>query len=275
MFKTEDKARLRRQLTELAISLAMQSRWEEAITANRTILEVFPADVDAYNRQGKAFTEMGRFKEAREAYSRAMEIDPTNTIARKNLSRLAYLRDSAMAVKEERTRVDPHLFIEETGKTGVTILHNLGRKETLAKMTAGEPVFLRVEGKSLLVEDSQGEYLGQVEPKLALRLIKLIEGGNQYAAALTSFGEDNWKIIIKETYQHPSQMGRLSFPSRGHDGFRSYIKDSVLKYEVEEEHDEESEEWEEAEPTLEESGFYEETPGSPATVNELEEEEEE
>ena len=58
----EEKARLRRQRTELAINLAMQSRWEEAVRVNQSILEVYPTDADAHNRLGKALTELGQYK---------------------------------------------------------------------------------------------------------------------------------------------------------------------------------------------------------------------
>jgi hypothetical protein len=38
----EEKARLRRERTKEAIALAMDSRWEEAVVANQSILEAVP-----------------------------------------------------------------------------------------------------------------------------------------------------------------------------------------------------------------------------------------
>lgn len=67
----EERLRAKRHSTERAIALAMASRWEEAAKVNRELLELFPDDVDAQNRLGKALTELGRFGEARYAYSRA------------------------------------------------------------------------------------------------------------------------------------------------------------------------------------------------------------
>jgi hypothetical protein len=96
-------------------------------------------------------------------------------------------------------------------------------------------VELRPEGNVLLVENTRGEYLGQVEPRLGLRLVKLIQGGNQYAAALTSLANATGRVIIKEVYQHPSQAGRPSFPATGTEVVRPYIKESILKYGAEEE----------------------------------------
>src|SRR5215211_9380211 len=94
-YQTDDRARVRRQIAEQAINLAMQSRWEEAATLNRQILAADPRNVDAYNRLGKALTELGRYGEARAAYSRTIEIDTANSIAKKNLVRLQALGDTA------------------------------------------------------------------------------------------------------------------------------------------------------------------------------------
>ena len=234
MYQTEERARLRRQKADQAIQLALQSRWEEAAAVNRAILALYPSDVDAWNRLGKAQAELGHYQEARQAYSRALETDSTNSIARKNLARLAALGEAAPAPTEPKAQVDPQLFIEETGKTGVTTLHRVDQG-VLARMTAGDRLKLRPEGNLLLAESTRGEYVGEVEPKLALRLLKLMEGGNQYAAALTSLANATGRVIIKETYQHPSQAGRPSFPSTGHEVVRPYIKESILKYGAEEE----------------------------------------
>ncbi len=226
--REEEKARLRRQLEKEAISLAMQSRWEEAVAVNRSIIESFPTDVDAYNRLGRALMELGEFAQAKEAYARALELAPHNVIAKKNLERLSLLQETAKAVKKDYHKVVPQVFVAEMGKAGVVKLLNLAPKEILAKMAAGEEVYLKVRGQHLIVENSSGEYLGEVEPKHGLRLIKLIEGGNKYIAAIVSL-EDEVKVIIRETFQHPSQAGRLSFPVKPVEGFRPYIKDTLLR----------------------------------------------
>ena len=230
----EDKARLRRQRTREAISLAMQSRWEEAVIANRGIIEIFPTDVDAYNRLGKALMELGNYVEARDAYSRAVELDPHNTIARRNLGQLSHLKEEQPSPKGDH-KAAPHIFIEETGKTGVASLYHLASREALAKISAGDEVYLRVSGQSLLVENRQGEYLGQVDPRIGLRLIRMIEGGNRYASAIVNIGDSGVRVIIKEVYQHPSQIGRLSFPPKVVEVFRPYTRDSLIRYDLEDE----------------------------------------
>lgn len=229
------EAKLRRRRTKEAIDLAMQGRWDEAIIANKSVIEVFPNDINAYNRLGKALAEVGRYDEAMEAYSRALEIDRNNGIARKNLRRLSLLKEARPAPGGGNHRASPELFIEESGKAAVATLHKLASEDVLAKTSAGDQVYLRPRGQGLIVENTVGEYLGQVEPRIGVRLAKLIDGGNGYTAAIARSADNDVKVIIKEVYQHPSQAGLPSFPAQDYSGFRAYIRDSILKYELDDE----------------------------------------
>jgi len=229
--------RLKQQRSKEAIDLAMQARWQEAVDINKEIIESFPEDVDACNRLGRAYMELGQYALAREAYSRAVQLDPYNAIAARNLRRLSDLGESDNDEVETDT-VDPHHFIEEIGKAGVVTLYELAPKENRARMVAGDKVNLNVEGSILSVENRRGVYMGKVEPKYAQRLIRLMLGGNQYTASVVRSTMDMMTIIIRETYQHPSQAGKLSFPPRGMDEFRPYVGDKLLKVDEDEEEDE-------------------------------------
>lgn len=66
-YQEEKQVRLRRQGSKHAIALAMQGRWREAVAVNKSLIESFSRDVDAYNRLGKAHMEMGEYPQAREA----------------------------------------------------------------------------------------------------------------------------------------------------------------------------------------------------------------
>ena len=242
VFQTEDRARVKKQQADIAIQLALQGRWAEAAQLNRAIIESFPTDVDAFNRLGKAMTELGRYGEAREAYMKALEFDALNTIARKNLARLATLGEEA-APRPVTQKLSPQMFIEETGKTAVTTLAR-SNMEMVARMTAGDQVLLHRQNGSLVVQSANGEYLGEVEPKLGQRLIKLMDGGNQYVAAISALRESEVRLFIRETFQHPSQMGKLSFPPAVSESFRPYVKGRLLRQDVGEAYTEEGEEWE-------------------------------
>ena len=268
----EDKARLGRQMSQEAIALAIQGQWKEAAAINQSIIENFPTDVDAYNRLGKALTELGDFARAKEAYSRALEIAPNNVIAKRNLDRLSHLREPRVAVNDGRRKIAPYLFIGEMGKVGVVNLSHLAPRDVLARMTAGDQVDLKVRGRQLIVENDQGEYLGQVEPQHGFRLAKLMEGGNKYAAAIVSLGDNSVKVIIRETFQHPSQIGRLSFPVKAVEGFRPHVKDTLLRYGTGEEALEEAEYAELEEGELLPEGFSIFEGGIPAEEAAVEEE---
>jgi len=232
-YQEEGQVRQRRLLTNQAIALAMQGRWREAAVANQAILESFPADVEARNRLGRAYVELGAYSSAREAYGKTLEFDPYNTIAERNLRRLSHLGEAVVNSEEDTEKVEPQQFIEETGKSGVVALHRLAPPEMLARMVAGDRVYLKIEGSSLAAQNGRGEYLGLVEPRHGQRLAKLMGGGNKYTANIVSSTEERVAVIIREVYQHPTQMGLLSFPTKGFESVRLYASDRMIRRELE------------------------------------------
>ncbi|MFC2021101.1 tetratricopeptide repeat protein [Chloroflexota bacterium] len=226
-YQEEERTKLRRQSSKQAITLAMEGRWREAVAANKSLIESFPGDVDSYNRLGRSHMELGEYSLAREAYQRAIEIDSYNIIAQKNLDRLSHLGESGVDSGGGLDKVEPQQFIEEVGKAGVVNLRRLAPPEILAKTVAGGKVDLRIEGPRLIVENSHGEYLGQVESKHGQRLIRLMTGGNRYEAAIISSTAEAVTAMIREVYQHRSQAGQPSFPSRGPEGLRPYVGDRI------------------------------------------------
>ncbi len=241
VFPSEDRLRLKRIRSEKAIQLAMQNRWQEAIELNRQLLELFPDDVDTYNRLGKGLMELGRYAEAREAYGHAARRDPTNTIAQKNLARLAKLAEEtadAPAAPAPKP-VDPRLFIEESGKTTVTDLVDVAPFEQIATLTAGDTMDIQVQGGVVRVVLASGQIVGQLEPKLAQRVVRLTEMGkmgNKYSAAITSIDESHVRLIIRETSRDPSMRSRPSFSTRAPE-IRAYTKDSVFRPDVDDDED--------------------------------------
>jgi tetratricopeptide (TPR) repeat protein len=228
-YEREEKTRQIWRSSKQAIALAMEGRWREAVAANKGIIEHYPDDIDACNRLGRAYMELGEYTLAREAYSRAKEIDPYSTIADKNLRRLANLKENGAVSGEDFQRVEPQVFIEETGKAGAVSLHHLADKEVLAEVDAGDKVNLKIKDTRLTVENNRRQYLGQIDPKHSQRLIRLMQGGNTYSATVISSSENMLAVIIREVYQHPSQEGQLSFPSKGLGSLRPYVSDKILR----------------------------------------------
>lgn len=257
--EADTTTRQRRQLAEAAISHATRGEWDAAVEANRQLLEL-GADIDAYNRLGKALAELGRSDEALQAYEQALERDATNRIAQRNVERLRLLvagEKTARNGSDRPEKAPATVFIEEMGKTGRARLINLAAARVLAPLSPGDAVELVAENDELVARVGS-ETIGTVEPRIGSRLLKLMAGGNRYEAAITTIHEAgaDVTIIIREVFTHPDNFGKVSFPTvsaGGGGGVRPYMKGSALRYDDEdelEESDEESEEVEELDTTL-------------------------
>jgi hypothetical protein len=76
--------------------------------------------------------------------------------------------------------------------------------------------------------------IGSVEPRVAARLLKLIADGNKYAAGVTSLGDKDVRIIIREIYQDPRNYGKVSFPTAAKvTDLRPYTKGTLVREEEE------------------------------------------
>lgn len=212
--QAEYRSKLRKEKAKEAIALAMENRWEEAVTTNRAIIELFSPDIEAQNRLGKAYFELGDYDEARAAFAQALQISPSNVIAVKNLDRLNHLNTTSNARLPKKARkLAPERFLGESGKTGIASLEHLAGNEVLARIAAGDAVALRIVERSLVVESSEGDYIGKLPTRLGMRLVKLILGGNRYEAAITRLSTREVNVIIREEYQHPDQRAITSFPT--------------------------------------------------------------
>ena len=215
-------AKFRRNLDREAVDLALKGEWERAAQVNRAILELFADDVEAMNRLAKALIEMDSYEEAGTVLDHLGEVAPYNNIARKNRARLEQRRvqvkadDEAVATSRHARRATgaPQLFIGESGKSATTVLRQTPRRLSLALISPGDPVSLRLEHHALNVYADDGKYLGQVDPRLGHRLSRLIEGGNTYEAAVLGVTGEGISVIIHETHRDRSLQHVASFPTR-------------------------------------------------------------
>lgn len=208
----------------------MKSRWEEAILVNRAILSEFPNDMEAYNRLGKGLSELGQNQAAIEAFEAALRISPHNSIARKNLNRLMQLSTAPGKKPSGSTSVKPG-FATDSGKSAMTSLVNISSSGMLLKMDPGQVVKLEIDGKMLRASLDSGEQVGQVEPKLASRLIRLMNRGNRYDAEVIRVNQGELIIQIREVYKHPSQASIVSFP-RGTGVRRIQVPNAIVDYDL-------------------------------------------
>ncbi len=231
--------RLKRQLADQAIAHASAARWNDAAETNRRLLEL-GADSEAENRLAKALWELGELGTAREHYQKALALDPTNRIAERNIDRLKVLiveagEKTVPALQGSKAPVS--IFVEETGKTGFAHLTNLARPAELAQVNPGDAVELIPESNRLIAI-SNGIRIGVVEPRVAARLLKLMADGNKYLAGVTSLGDRDVRLIIREVFQDPRNYGKVSFPTAAKStDLRPYTKGTLVREEEELEDD--------------------------------------
>src|ERR1700722_15021121 len=112
-----ERIKPRSMYAEEAVALALESKWEDALSVNEQLINKHGPDEDAYNRMGKALTELGRLPEAIDCYRKTMELNEMNTIAQKNLHKLAVMSETKERLgSAAAAAIDVDLFTEEPGK---------------------------------------------------------------------------------------------------------------------------------------------------------------
>jgi hypothetical protein len=232
--QTQEPSKPKSAYVDDAVQLAVDARWEEAVELNEFIIQGFGADEGSQNRLGKALTELGRLEEAKAAYDAALVINPMNPVARKNASKLESLMNAKDILKGGQVKVDLNLFVEEMGKTTTTTLRSAAA-DVCSKVAPGDVAELRVDGDGIEVDTVRGVRVGSLEPKLARRLLKFIQGGNRYQAGITSCDGSTVKAIVRENYQDPKFLGKPSFPivRRREVEFRPYTRERLVSPDVE------------------------------------------
>ncbi len=229
---TSSRSKVVREMAATARRAAIEGRWSAAIEINTTLIERSPRDVDALNRLGKAYYELGRFRSAYETYSKALEADPASIIARRNLERLEPLRDTESdepVVDHAHPPVRFGAFIQEAGKTYVDDLVNPAPASQLRMIASGEKLEIAYDGESVVFTDTNGEYIGAPEPRLARRLAWLLGKGNTYEVFVTANAGDHVRVIVRELEKSDEMGSEMSFPEQVNAAIpRAYVRDTRL-----------------------------------------------
>lgn len=188
-----------------AINAAKDSNWTLAIEYNQAILDQNPNDVGALNRMAVAYLQLNESQKAKEMFKQVLEIDKSNSIAKKNLSRL---QNNQAPVAPTFSRED---FIEEPGKTKTVELHRLAGKSVLDSLNIGLECDLKPKNRYISVE-SNGNYIGALPEDISFRLAKLIETGNTYFCCIKSFSSSHCSVYIKEVARSAENENFHSFP---------------------------------------------------------------
>ncbi len=217
-YQPDGRNRTARRLAEDARKSAIAGDWETAMDINRRILEASPRDVEAMNRLGKALVETGDLDQAIEVYRQALSFDSSNVIAQRNAGRLEQLisakaadAPAATAAHRSGNAVQASVFVEEVGKTFVTDLVRPTVDAILTQLAPADEVDLQLEEKNVGVYDQHGNRLGQLEPKIAQRMVRLIESGNRFKGYVVALTGVTARIILREIYHDPDSPYPVAF----------------------------------------------------------------
>lgn len=195
---------------QAAINLALSGNWGEAVKTNQKILSQNPEDVEALCRLARAYAELGKISQAREATKKVLKIDPVNTIALKCFEKWKTLKK----IKQHPSNsTAPESFLEESGKTKLITLLNLGDSKVFANLDPGEEVQLFSYPHKVSVNTQDGGYIGRLPDDLAARLKNLIKAGNKYQALVKSVEPKEVTVFIREVEKGAKAPNIPSFPT--------------------------------------------------------------
>ncbi|NCN45169.1 MAG: hypothetical protein COU63_04060 [Candidatus Pacebacteria bacterium CG10_big_fil_rev_8_21_14_0_10_36_11] len=192
-------------LVQEAIAAAKNQNWSEAVDLNQEILTRNTTDIGALNRMGVAYMQLSDISKAKDVFQNVVELDKSNIIAKKHLANIKNKQIGSLSLAQT-------YFIEEPGKTKITELHRLTRKDSLKKLQVGQKCLLVIRGKHISVETTDGLYVGSLPDDLSFRLCKLIQRGNEYECLIHTLTESNCAVHLQETKTSSKNKHILSFP---------------------------------------------------------------
>lgn len=194
---------------QLAISSALSGKWEDAISANLSLLKGNPNDTEALCRLARAYAEIGKISEAKKATNKVIALDPVNQIALKFLEKLKLAKNSKTPVASSTCNQS---FLEEPGRTKIIGLMNLGEMENFINLDPGEEVKMLPYAHRISITTAGGEYIGRLPDDISARLKYLIGKGNKYQTLVKSINAKEITVFIREIEQGKGVDGSPSFP---------------------------------------------------------------
>ncbi|OGK62639.1 hypothetical protein A2334_03290 [Candidatus Roizmanbacteria bacterium RIFOXYB2_FULL_38_10] len=200
-------------LEQHAIDAAMNLQWQNAIELNNQIIKLNKDNESAHLRLGFIYLQLKDVTKAKRYYSKALKIQPRNSVALQNLERIKVL-EKAKTQKSGDAQVSfaADLFIEAIGKTKTVALANLGQKNVLARLTIGQPVCLKIKKRRVEVRSLAGDYIGNLPDDLSKRLIFFLKAKSSYFTFIRESTFTKVIVFIKEEKKGKGVTKQISFP---------------------------------------------------------------
>jgi len=232
-------------LYQKAIDAALDSRWEEALKINRKIIKLDPQNVDALNRQAKAYMELGKTNLAKKYYSQVLKVDPYNPIALKNLKIIKSFKSSGQCGRTNcHSKLSPSLFLQEPGKDKMVSLLKVAEPQKLSLVFCGMKVEMAIKNKKITIVDSDGSYLGVLPDDISHHLLRLYKGGNRYELFIKSVRVNSVSVLIKEIFRSKRFKNQPSFLEYSSSSATTSMLTSLDRTNTDEDTEEEEEEGE-------------------------------
>jgi tetratricopeptide (TPR) repeat protein len=220
--------------TQESIDAALSSNWEKALELNLELSKKYPKDPEILNRLARSYLELGKVSKARENYNKVLKIDPYNSIAAKNIKKLANIKKKDIKNGQSGTNesMDPDIFLEEPGKTKVVNLVDIAMLSVLASLRIGDKVSLDPQRNDVVVHTAENKRLGKMESNWAEKIAKAIRAGSKFAAFIKSVQlksrttEPALLIFVKETERSP-KLSQSIFPTAP-SHFTPYVREETL-----------------------------------------------
>ena len=196
--------------SQTSINLALSGNWSEAVKVNLEIISDNPEDTEAINRLARAYWELGKISEAREATRKVLKIDPVNPIALKCIEKW---KSSGGSDTHFSGPTSAENFLEDPGKTKLVTLLNLGDNKIFANLDPGEEVRIFSHAHKVSINTPDGKYIGRLPDDLAARLRNLIKAGNKYQVLMKSVDPKEITVFIRELGKGPKAPDIPSFPT--------------------------------------------------------------
>lgn len=187
-----------RNLENQAIGVALAQNWKKAIEINKKIIKDNSQNIPALNRLAHCHWELGDIEQALKNYKKVLKIDNFNPIANKNITRLSKSGKIKKNLNKKRSPFSSKIFLEEPGKTKIVSLVRLAEPDVLGKLNNGEKVIMVAKKRLVSIQNEEGNYLGTIPEDLSLKLIKFMNGGNQYDVFVKNIDHQTLHVFIRE-----------------------------------------------------------------------------
>ena len=196
-----------------AIGHALAGRWKEAVKANLEGTAIDAADIGCYNRLAKAYLELSRYKDAKASLEKALEIDPDNKVANRQVERLSQLGRGGVARRTSGgASTNSDLFISDPSFSTVSRLKKITQPELLATISAGDRLKLEIGDAIVTVQTFNGGYVGTMEVRIGARLRKMVAIGKQYEILAAKLSDSEVLVMVREIKRKLRQDAIASFP---------------------------------------------------------------